>query len=78
MANFKTKHVAIVVMLTLGVSSTYGYSIYAKRSWGYSIKCDNGAVKGIKQKSNGKWKETGYFDQNFASMDEASKYACSE
>lgn len=72
------KHILIVTLIALGISSAYGYSIYEKRSWGYSIKCDNGAVKGIKQKSNGKWKQTGYFDQNFDTMEEASRYACGE
>ncbi|MFT5865920.1 MAG: hypothetical protein ACI82I_001660 [Gammaproteobacteria bacterium] len=51
------------------------WTVYANHSWGAQIKCGGGSIRGIKQKSNGKWTDTAY-NQNFGSFNAAANAAC--
>ena len=70
------KTIVFAAALASMAAPASAWTIYAEHSWGYQIQCGGGSVRGIKQKSNGKWTDTAY-NQNFDSFTDAANAACS-
>jgi len=75
----KRKAVVMVAgIFALSVASpAFAWSVYKDHGSWVQVKCGSGTLRGVKQKSNGKWADTADLSQNFSSFNAAASATCS-
>jgi len=69
---------ALIAISAASLSSVpaHAWTVYEEHGSWVQIKCGSGTLRGVKQKSNGKWADTADLSQNFPSFSTAADFIC--